>query len=164
MSQCGKYAIASNQVAWKEIDPVLTACIDILISLPPTSDLAGSQMERLLALLENEGYSESGEYGLKIEGWDIRFAPCASDLAKEALDRALERRLLIPHSDRTVQARILRPEHFAALMLVSNTTKDRYWIACLVEDEEVDLDALHDVIARYGLEHAWRKLCELEGI
>jgi len=160
----GKYAIAGDQVAWKEIDPVLTECVDVLIALRPTSDSEGSAMERLLAILGKEGYSEFGEYGLKIEGWDIRFTVCASDLGKEALDRAIERDLLIPHSNRSVQARILRPEHFAALMLVSNTTKHSYWIACLVEDEEVDLDALRDVIARYDLERAWSGLCKLEGI
>lgn len=160
----GQYAIAGDPIAWKEINSILTECVDVLLSLPPASEPGHSDMERLLALLKKEGYSEFGEYGVKIEGWDIRFVVCASDLAKEALDRAIERRLPISHSDRSVQARILRPEHFAALMLVSNTTMDRNWIACLVEDEEVDLDALHDVIARHDLEHAWRTLCELEGI
>jgi hypothetical protein len=160
----GKYAIAGDQVAWTEIDPILTECVDVLIAMPPTSDSPDSDMARILAILEKEGYSEFGEYGLKIEGWDIRFAVCANDLAGEALDQAIERNLLIPHSKRSVQARILRPEHFAALMLQSNTAKDRYWIACLVEDEEVDLDALRDVIARYDLERAWSGLCKLEGI
>jgi hypothetical protein len=160
----GKYAIASDQIAWKKIDPVLTECVDVLIALRPTSGSESSAIEHLLEILAQEGYSEFGDYGLKIQGWDIRFTVCASDLGKEALDRAIERNLLTPHSNRYTQARILRPEHFAALMLQSNTAGDRYWIACLIEDEEVDLDALRDVVARYGLERAWSRFCKLEEI
>ena len=63
-----------------------------------------------------------------------------------------------------VRGRILCPEHFVGVMIAADTPADRFWAAMIIEEEEVDMAALADVVARHGLEGKWRRLCELEGL
>jgi hypothetical protein len=84
------------------------------------------------------------EYGVKIEGWGVEFAISATALDEEALARAIERALPIKHTGSSVRGRILRAEHFVAVMLASYSPQYVDWAIALIEDEEVDLDVLDD--------------------
>lgn len=97
-----------------------------------------------------------------VEGRDVGFRVVADALGREAVARASERELPIEGTGQAVRGRVLRPEHFVGMMIAADTPADRFSAAMIVEEEEVDLGALADVVARHGLEDRWRRLCELE--
>jgi uncharacterized membrane protein len=150
-----QYGICGDPIIWARSCLPLSHGVDILVALP-RRDV--SDMGRLLALFKDEGYSEFCDDGLKVEGWNIGLISCSSDLTKEALDRAIERDFDDTNAGRHVRGRIVRAEHFAALKLTTNTPGEWNWVIGMVEDEEVDLDALGDVVSRHNLKERWSSI------
>jgi hypothetical protein len=96
-------------------------------------------MERLLALLKDEGYSEFGDYGLKVEGWNIGLIAYLMAQVRSK-DTQPERRVRIP-ADRHLFFIVL----VGGNILVIETTVGKHSI-----DEKLDLFVRNEPSIRIG--------------
>jgi len=86
------YAIAGAVAALNDIEPFLTADLDVLISVAdfekrPSGLVLLSPIDKALAEME---YTERTDAGIVIEGWPVQFLPVASPLDEEALAAAVD--------------------------------------------------------------------------
>ncbi len=63
-----------------------------------------------------------------------------------------------------MKTRVLRPEHIVATALRVDRPRDRLRIIQFLEEEAVDIEALCNIIGRYGLGDAWLTFCGRAGI
>jgi hypothetical protein len=162
-----RYAIGGAVAAYNYVEPAVTEDLDILISFGrhhqrPKSGLI--TLGPLLSYLQQKGYSEFRKEGLFIEGWSVQFLPVSDDLDAEALAQAEEVAIEISSIEGSVKSRVLRPQHIVATALRTGRPKDRIRIVQFLEENAVDLAGLCDVIARHGLQEAWRRFCHRTGI
>ena len=154
----GRYAIAGAVAAYNYIEPTLTEDLDVLVAFSESSMKTGLiTLEPIHSYLETRGYVEHEKEGVVIGGWCVQFLPIANDLDKEALASAAEIELGTG-SDR-VRTRVLKPEHLVATCLRVGRPKDLIRISQFLNESAVDLRALCPLLARHGLQEAWKAFC-----
>ena len=160
-----RYAIAGAVAGYNYIEPAVTEDLDIIISFGAGSDERRSglmTLQPVFSYLASKGYSDFRKEGLIVEGWPVQFLPLASDLESEALARAAKVEISVEAG--LVKARVLRPEHLAAIALQVGRPKDLIRITQFLEASAVDPEALRGVLDRHGLRPAWSAFCRRTGI
>ena len=99
-----------------------------------------------------------------IAGTTVQFLPVTTALSAEAIERAVKHEIELKGFDALVRTRIVRPEHFVALMLEGVVSGGDFTIAEILENEEVDLLPLKEVISRHALAEKWCAFCVREDI
>ncbi len=156
-----RYAIADAVAALNYIEPTLTEDLDVLVSIAHFEQRQSGLI--LLDPIENAlaelGYAERSGVGIMIEGWPVQFLPVASELDKEALDRAEELDIGLTVTP-PVKARCLRAEHIVATAVKVGRLKDLARVQAFLQQGAVDLVALKGVLERHHLMNAWLSFCE----
>jgi hypothetical protein len=160
-----QYAIAGGVAALNYIQPTFTEDLDILVSIAHFEERQSGlillrPIEKALAEM---GYNERSDLGYLIEGWPVQFLPVASELDKEALERAIELDINLV-GDPPLRARCLCAEHLVAIALKVGRLKDLARVQAFLEQDAVDMIALRDVLRRHDLTAAWISFCAKAGI
>jgi hypothetical protein len=155
-----RYAIAGAVAALNYIEPTLTEDLDILVSVGhferrQSGLIFLAPIEKALVEL---GYTERAGPGVVIDGWPVQFLPAASELDKEALDRAVELNIGLT-GERPLKARCLRAEHIVATAVNVGRLKDLARVLAFLQQGAVDLAALKDVLERHQLMGHWLSFC-----
>lgn len=144
-----RYAIGGAMAATFYAEPVLTFDLDVFVLLPP---MAGPLLT-LTALYEDlrrRAYIEEEEC-VTIEGVPVQFLPAYNALIEEALSKARD-----TYYEQT-PTRVLRAEHLIAIAVQTGREKDRQRVRLLMEHTAIDRTFLEAVLARHGLEAAWKR-------
>ncbi|MBK3405246.1 hypothetical protein HPY26_21190 [Methylorubrum rhodesianum] len=88
----------------------------------------------------------------------------ADSLDAEALAHAAEVDIVINPTEGSVNTWVLQPEHIVATALKVGRAKDRSRILQFLEEDAVDLAALHHVQGRHDLVEKWQSFCQVVGI
>ncbi len=147
-----EYAIGGAVAAAFYMEPVETADLDVFVALPESASSVVT-LAPIYNFLANRGHTPIGEHVL-IHGIPVQFLG-ADALTQEALEQAVERTM------GKEAARVMRPEHLAAIMLRLNRPKDRMRIEMLLREAELDSATLESILRRHGLEERWTALMRL---
>jgi len=140
------YAVAGAIGAMFYVEPFSTQDIDVLVMTPEDRlviELPG------LDYLKARGYTEFRNEGIVIEDWPVQFLPATTQLEREAYLNAE-----ISNLDE-VPVRVALPEHLVAIMLSVGRPKDLARVEMFLSQDAVKIDALEDLIQRYGLTEKW---------
>jgi hypothetical protein len=143
-----RYAIGGAMAATFYVEPLLTFDLDIFVLLQPSASGLLS-LSTIYEALRARGYAEKQQCVL-IEGVPVQFLPAYNGLIEEALAQAKE----VDYEG--VPARVLRPEHLAAICLQTGRSKDRERVRILREQARLDPDFLADMLKRHQLEEKWK--------
>lgn len=128
------------------VEPFSTEDLDVFV-LTPTDrlviELPGWEY------LKARGYAEIRKEGIVVEGWPVQFMPVKNALEEEAYLNAQQMDL------EGERVRVVLPEHLVAIMLNVGRRKDLARIEMFLDQQEVDLDALEDVVRRHRLYDRW---------
>jgi len=144
------YAIGGAVGATFYLEPVATLDLDIFVTFrsEPGSLLVSPQ--RIFDYLKARGGTMQGEY-VVVAGWPVQFLPPGTPLVEEALKEAVR-------SDvEGTSARVFTAEHLAAVALQTGRAKDKARLLHFVEAGVLDAKRFQAILARHGLEDAWRK-------
>ncbi len=89
---------------------------------------------------------------VEIEGVPVQFLPPPTDLVKEALDNALEKKFAC------VPTRVFQYEHLLAIMAETGRPKDKARLAGALESATPDQTKLNDILKRHNLLDKWAKI------
>jgi hypothetical protein len=144
------YAIGGAVGATFYLEPVATLDLDIFVTFrsEPGSLLVSPQ--RIFDYLKARGGTMQGEY-VVVAGWPVQFLPPVTPLVEEALKEAVRSDV-----ERT-SARVFTAEHLAAIALQTGRAKDKGRLLQFVEAGVLDAKRFQAILARHGLEGAWRK-------
>jgi hypothetical protein len=136
------YAVAGAIGAMFYVEPFSTKDLDVFVLTPEDQlvlEIPG------LNYLKARGYTEWRNEGIVIESWPVQFMPVANALEREAYEKAQY------HDVDTVSVRVVSPEHLVAIMLQVGRLKDLARVDMFLAQSAVDLEALSDILDRYGL-------------
>jgi hypothetical protein len=145
----GRYAIAGAMGATFYTEPVLTFDLDVIVVLPQSTG-GLLTLTPLYDALRARGYVEEGEC-VMIEGVPVQFLPAYNLLLDEALREARDLQY------QQTPARVLRPEHLAAIAVQTGRDKDRVRVDLLRSQAKLDEAYLQDILGRHGLLDRWRQ-------
>lgn len=151
----GRYAIGGAVAAYNYVEPAVTEDLDIFVSIESKSKLI--TLDPILSFLRARGYETFHKEGIVIEGWPVQFLPISDGLDREAFDKA--QIVEIRANGGRVRARVMKPEHLAALALRVGRPKDTQRICQFLDEKAVNLKKLKAVIERHSLKTAWRSFC-----
>jgi hypothetical protein len=140
------YAIAGAIGAMFYVEPFSTEDLDAFVLTPQdrlVTELPGWDY------LKARGYTEIRKEGIVVEGWPVQFIPVNNSLEREAYLNAQD----LDYDG--VIVRVVLPEHLVAIMLKVGRLKDLARVEMFLTQEEVDLDALEDILRRHGLYDKW---------
>ncbi|MCY7376767.1 MAG: hypothetical protein LH472_12475 [Pyrinomonadaceae bacterium] len=144
------YAVGGAVAAIFYIEPRETFDLDIFFVLgkEPSSELR--RLEAIYEFAARNGFEAEAEY-IKIHGWAVQFLESVSALWKEAVAQANE----LKFENET--ARVMRPEHLAALMAETGRRKDWLRLADFIENDVLDVILLKKILRAHDLEAKWNK-------
>ena len=145
------YALGGATAAGFHGEPLATRDIDVFVCLEPPPGSLLITLDSLYARLAEMGFAEFEEEALLVHGFPVQFISGSPGLEAEALDKALS---LEWEGHR---ARVMRPEHLAALALATGRPKDRARLVYLVELPAFDRALFLDVVSRHGLDEKWQE-------
>jgi hypothetical protein len=148
----GRYAIGGAMAATFYVEPILTFDLDVFIVLP-VGEGGLLSLAPLYDALRVRGYTMAGEC-VDIEGVPVQFLPAYNALVEEALTGARE--VLYESSP----SRVVCLEHLVAIAVQTGRNKDRARVRLFLEEGEIDRGLLDDILARHGLEAAWKSMVE----
>lgn len=140
------YALAGSIGAMFYVEPFSTEDIDLFVLTPEDRlvvELPGWDY------LKKHGYTEIRKEGIVVEGWPVQFMPVNNALEREAYLNAQQLDF------EGVKVRVVLPEHLVAIMVKVGRGKDLARIEMFLEQEQVNLEALEDVVRRHGLYDRW---------
>ncbi|MBB5040411.1 hypothetical protein [Prosthecobacter dejongeii] len=144
----GQWAIGRAMGATFYLEPISTFDLDIFVIFE------GSPLILTLTPIYNfltaRGHAADGD-AILVHGWPVQFLPAESALLREAVEDAKEIEF------EGVPARVMRAEHLMAIALQTGRGKDFARLMTFVEADIVDRSKLVDLLARYGLEAAWKR-------
>jgi hypothetical protein len=148
-----RYAIGGAVGAIFYMEPFLTYDLDVFVFLPQT---AGGllTLSPIYEALKQRGFDAEGECVL-IKGMPVQFLPAYNPLLEEALEQARD------ESYADTRARVLRPEHLAAIMVQTGRDKDRQRFTTFMEEAPLDAAYLQEVLTRHQLTtrfNAWKPM------
>ncbi len=146
----GRYAIAGAMGATFYTEPVLTFDLDVMVVLPQTTGGLLTLAPLLYEALRTRGYTEEGEC-VMMEGVPVQFLPAHNPLLEEALRDARDLQY------QETPARVLRPEHLAAIAVQTGRDKDRLRVQLLRNQAKLDEAYLRQILGRHGLLERWRQ-------
>jgi hypothetical protein len=155
----GEYAVAGSERAWGGFIDTLPGAIDILMSRPSNPIQENPVPASVAWFAERVAESKSSRTNFDIAGTTVQFWPVTTALCAEAMERAIKHEIELKGFDALVRTRIVRQEHFVALMLEGIIPGGDFIIAQILEDEEVDLLPLKEVIGRHALTEKWCAFC-----
>ncbi|MDO8803547.1 MAG: hypothetical protein Q7R35_03870 [Elusimicrobiota bacterium] len=146
------YAIGGGMAAMFYMEPVLTYDLDIFCVLA-----GGEKGLNILAPIykwaDQAGYKTFKEH-LLIEGLPVQFIPVYNDLIREAVEKAIEKKI------GSVKASVVAPEYLVAIMLQTSRKKDAVNVVKMLEETKINRLALSKILKKYGL---LAKLTSIEG-
>lgn len=144
-----KYAIGGAMAAVFYMEPIPTYHLDVFVLLPgPARPIVS--LGPVYDYLGSKGYQPSKEHVI-IEGVPVQLIPAYNALVAEAVDQART----IPFGG--LATRVVGPEHLIAIMLQTGRKKDLARIAQFLDEVRLDPSKLREVLARHGLEDAWKR-------
>lgn len=136
------YAIGGGMAAMFYMEPALTYDLDIFCVL--AGEEKGLNILAPIYKWANQaGYKTFKEH-LLIEGLPVQFIPVYNDLIREAVEKAVEKKI------GSVKARVVAPEYLVAIMLQTSRQKDAV-NALKMEETKIDRPALSKILKKYGL-------------
>lgn len=140
------YAVAGAIGAMFYVEPFSTEDLDVFVLTPEDRlviELPGWDY------LRARGYIEIRKEGIVVEGWPVQFMPVNNPLEREAYLNAQQ----LDYDGTSV--RVALPEHLVAIMLMVGRHKDLARVEMFLTQQEVDIDALEDVLERHELMYRW---------
>lgn len=142
-----RYAIGGALAALFYAEAVVTEDLDIFILLKqPASGLL--TLTPIYDFLKERGATERREH-LVLAGTLVQLIPAYDALTEEAVQRAVER--LVGKTT----TRVMRLEHLIAIALKTGRARDSARVAMLLDEAEVDSDALTEILIRHQLTDKW---------
>ena len=147
------YALGGAIAASVYVEPFATEDIDFFVHF--TSDVSDlDPLRPIINYLTPKGYTVNG-VEFNIDEWLVQFIPVYNELVDEATQKSL-----IEELD-GVQARIISPEYLVAIMLNTERPKDLVRAKMFLDQEAVNLEELGQLIQRFDLEGAWKRVKQL---
>lgn len=145
-----RYAIGGAVGATFYLEPVATLDIDIFVAFRSQPGQTLVSPRPIYDYLAARGGVAEGEY-IVLHGWPVQFLPPASPLVEEALAEAVTVEV------QGTPARVLTPEHLAAIALQTSRAKDKARLLQFVEAGALDAKRLQTILTRHGLLGRWRQ-------
>ena len=140
------YAVAGAIGAMFYVEPFSTEDVDVFVLTPEDRlviELPGWEY------LRERGYNEIRKEGIVVEGWPVQFMPVNNPLEREAYLNAQD----LDHDG--ISVRVVLPEHLVAIMLKVGRLKDLARVEMFLRQNEIDIEALEDVLRRHDLSDKW---------
>ena len=153
-----RYAIGGATAAGFHGEPLATRDIDVFVFLHPQPGQLLVTLEPVFRRLETMGFHEFDEEGLLIHGFPVQFLAASPGLETEAVEQAM-----VFDWDGH-RARVMAPEHLAAIALTVGRPKDRARLVYLVALPSFDRGKFTDILKRHGLEHRWQSWSSALGL
>ncbi len=144
----GQWAIGGAMGATFYLEPVSTYDLDIFVVFEGTPLIL--TLTPLYDFLQARGHAAEGD-AILVHGWPVQFLPAEAGLLREAVEQASE------IDFEGVPARVMTAEHLMAIALQTGRGKDFARLLTFVEARAADDSRLHDILARHGLESAWKQ-------
>jgi len=144
----GQWAIGGAMGATFYLEPISTYDLDIFVIFEGSPLIL--TLTPIYDFLKARGHTAEGDAVL-VHGWPVQFLPAESMLLREAVEQAGE------IDFEGVPARVMRAEHLMAIALQTGRGKDFARLVTFMEAGSVDTISLHSILARHGLEAAWKR-------
>ncbi|MBX3733967.1 MAG: hypothetical protein KF791_15430 [Verrucomicrobiae bacterium] len=145
-----RYAIGGAVGATFYLEPVATLDVDVFVEFRPEPGRRLTSPQPIFDYLKARGATMEGEY-IVVAGWPVQFLPASGPLLEEAMSQAVERDVA------GMPARVFSAEHLAAIALQTGRAKDKARLLQFLEAGVLDAGRFHDILARHGLQTAWRR-------
>ena len=146
-----RYAIGGAVAATFYLEPVATLDVDVFIELHAQADSLIVDLSSIYEYLESEGGVKEREY-IVFADTPIQFLmPEADSLTNEALTEAVEKDV------DGITVRVFTAEHVAAIALETGRSKDKARLAQFIEENALDLQRFHRILARHALVGRWQQ-------
>ncbi len=144
-----RYAIGGALAALFYAEAVVTEDLDAFILMKqPANGLLS--LTPIYDYLKARGAIERREH-LVLAGTLVQLIPAYDALTEEAVRQAIER--LVGQTT----TRVMRVEHLIAIALKTGRTKDSARVAMLLDEAEVDSNALTEILNRHQLTDKWNQ-------
>jgi hypothetical protein len=153
-----QYAIGGATAAGFHGEPLATRDIDVFVFIDPLPGRLLVSLDPVFTRMTEMGFSEFEEEGVLVHGFPVRFLAASPGLESEAVEEALT------FEWDGHRARIMRPEHLAALALVTGRPKDRARVVYLVELPDFNLEAFVGILSRHALMSRWQDWASALGL
>lgn len=139
------YAIGGAMGAVFYAETVMTMDLDVFVLFPDNDDLA--PLAPLYARLEEWGYFPDANASecVSIEGIPVQFLPAFDELLQDALTHART------FDYEGVPAKVMRPEHLAAICVQTGRAKDWLRVQTLLESDGFDAGEFKRLLEQYRL-------------
>lgn len=145
-----QYAIGGATAAGFHGEPLATRDIDVFVFAEPPAGSLIITLDSLYRELARLGYDRFDEEGLLIENYPVQFLSSSPGLETEAVEEAM-----VFEWDHH-RARVMRPEHLAAIALTVGRPKDRARVVYLVGLPGFDRARFGAILARHELTKKWQ--------
>jgi hypothetical protein len=146
-----QYAIGGATAAGFHGEPLATRDVDVFVFNEPQQGELLVSLEPIYAKLKELGFVEFEEEGILIHGLPVQFLSASPGLESEAVESAMA----IEWDEH--RARVMRPEHLAAMALAVGRPKDRARLVYLCELPGFDAAAFRAILDRHGLTSQWER-------
>jgi hypothetical protein len=146
------YAIGGAMAAYFYAEAVVTEDLDAFVLL--SGESGGILLVTpIYEFLQKRGAEPKREH-LVVGGTLLQVIPAYDALTEEAVAQAAEK------SVGGTATRVMKVEHLIAIALKTGRSKDKLRVQLLLEQATVDARLLEDIVARNGLEPAWKRFKE----
>lgn len=143
------YAIGGAVAALFYAEPVATHDLDVFVVFPESQARAAVVTLRpQLEFLKGRGATLQGEH-VVLHGVPVQLLPAYNSLVLEATREAQARTV------GETPTRVVRVEHLLAISMQTGRAKDRARVDQLLEEADVDREALSSILDRFGLAERW---------
>lgn len=146
-----QYAIGGATAAGFHGEPLATRDIDVFVFIQAEPGQLLVSLSPIYSKLREFGFDTFEEEGILIHELPVQFLVASPGLESEAVESAM----LIEWNQH--KARIMSPEHLAAIALTVGRPKDRARLVYLCELDDFNRDAFHDILQRHGLSERWQQ-------
>lgn len=153
-----RYAIGGATAAGFHGEPLATRDIDVFVFLDPEPGRLLVTLDPVYKKLQTMGFDEFDEEGLLVHGFPVQFLAASPGLETEAVEQAM---VLEWDGHR---ARVMSPEHLAAIALCVGRPKDRARLVYLVALPSFDREKFNEILQRHGLENRWLSWSDALGL
>lgn len=153
-----QYAIGGATAAGFHGEPLATRDIDVFVFIDPPPGQMLVSLAPIYSKLREFGFDTFDEEGVLIHGLPVQFLAASPGLESEAVESAM-----LIEWDRH-QARIMLPEHLAAIALSVGRPKDRARLVYLCELPDFDQAAFLDILDRHCLTGQWQQWASALGL
>ncbi len=145
-----KYAIAGGMAQFYYIEPSVTYDLDLIVHLSGDENIL-NPLSNLYEWAKKSGYQLENEH-IIIEGIPVQFLLVYNKLVEEALENSVE----ITIFDEITY--ILKPEYLMAIMLQTGRLTDKERFARFLTEAEYNKDKFYEIIGRFNLLEAYKKI------